>query len=331
MAQFEIACFTAINADRKKRVPGFVKDEEQKASLFTQKDVSKLSFDSQSLGGAGVNVGVGHTYLGATAYIIGKVGTDSSGKFLLDEMLARGVKFIGPFPPREGVSGIAYIREGEGGGRSIEINPGENDNTTLADVAPKLPLIKKCRGLHNSSFALAFTDASFETQLKLTEEYKKEAKGANGKSGTTFLAPGELYSRDLRNRRPQDYDKLLGLTDYLLLTEKELWFQTGQAMDVAAPAVISKYGMQAVVVTRGKLGARIFGRQGKKYDIAPPKPARITNEVGAGDAFHAGVEYAILRGKNLEEAGNLGTKMAGFCLEGRSATEYSLPVYMQYI
>ncbi len=68
-------------------------------------------------------------------------------------------------------------------------------------------------------------------------------------------------------------------------------------------------GLQAMVVTMGAQGAVYASADGTK-GICPAIPVQVCDTSGAGDAFCAGVSIGLSYGKTLEEACEIGTRLA---------------------
>src|SRR5207302_11140174 len=78
----------------------------------------------------------------------------------------------------------------------------------------------------------------------------------------------------------------------------------------------------AVIVKRGGNGATLF-ENGERTDVTGV-PVEVVNGLGAGDAFAAGLGYAIIRGLGLLEGIRLGNA-AGAIVAGRVACSEAMP------
>lgn len=67
-------------------------------------------------------------------------------------------------------------------------------------------------------------------------------------------------------------------------------------------------GMRVAVATFGEKGS--LARDKEKFYEGPIYPATVVNTVGAGDSFIAGFLYALLMGRNTEEALDCGARIA---------------------
>jgi 5-dehydro-2-deoxygluconokinase len=77
-----------------------------------------------------------------------------------------------------------------------------------------------------------------------------------------------------------------------------------------------------VIVKRGGEGATLF-ENGERTDVAGV-PVEVVNGLGAGDAFAAGLGYAIVRGLGLAEGVRLGNA-AGAIVATQVACSEAMP------
>ena len=81
-------------------------------------------------------------------------------------------------------------------------------------------------------------------------------------------------------------------------------------------------GPSSVIVKRGGEGATLFER-GERTDV-PGVPVEVVNGLGAGDAFAAGLGYALIRGLGVLEGVRLGNA-AGAVVAGQLACSEAMP------
>jgi len=299
----DVVGFAAINEDRIRYVNRVVKEHE----TFSPEQLGKLPYDDHFLGGSVVNTIVGLTRLGLRTALIGKLGNDESAKFLRAQLKKYKVKFF--VPRARGSSSIAYILVGRNKQRSIRINPGVNDTITLSDVTPHLKLIRSAKLVHIASFACAFGRyASLQTEARLAKEAKKIS-----------FSPGTLYCKYVRRAKPNLISKILQNTAILILNKEEIEVLTGLDYIKAAGKLIKEYGIEAIAVTLGEKGCMVANRDESHH--VPACRVRVVDTTGAGDAFTTGFLYGYLKKKGLKECGQLGNKVAAFCIQEKGAIE----------
>jgi adenosine kinase len=92
------------------------------------------------------------------------------------------------------------------------------------------------------------------------------------------------------------------LADYVAVNDYEaemLQERSGRKLEMLAKEV------KALIVTLGAKGSRIYA-DGQVHDIPPAKPHAIMDPTGCGDAYRAGLMFAMLKGYDWPTAGRLG-------------------------
>jgi adenosine kinase len=79
--------------------------------------------------------------------------------------------------------------------------------------------------------------------------------------------------------------------------------------------------IEAVVVTRGGDGASVFTR-GEQIDVPAVKPDAVVDPTGCGDAFRAGLLYAMARGWTWERSARLASVMGSIKIAHRGGQNH---------
>ena len=124
------------------------------------------------------------------------------------------------------------------------------------------------------------------------------------------------------------------LTDvsHIELTDSVSDTQVKGDVDEAIRKMLSM-GPEAVLQKKGSEGVcvHLVDKQGKIEQIdAPGFPVKVTNILGAGDAFATGFLYGMLKKKSLKECGRLGDIVAQFSI-GKIGAREGLPVLSQLL
>jgi 2-dehydro-3-deoxygluconokinase len=114
----------------------------------------------------------------------------------------------------------------------------------------------------------------------------------------------------------------------LLVGEREALACSGEASVPAAIEALRGFGIPAVVVKRGGLGA-VGARDGELVDEPADAAVVALDAVGSGDAFNAGYLFARLRGLGLRESLALGNWVAGR-VAGHLGDYEGLPTLAEY-
>jgi ribokinase len=278
----DILVIGSLNADLVVRTPHFPQPGET------------ISGDDMKIfpGGKGANQAVAAARLGGSVSMLGRVGKDNFGDFLLENLKSN--KVDSQFVQRDDAStGTAMIVVDSNGQNSIVLSAGANGKVCDADV----------RNVSFLDFNLLLLqlEIPIETVLSATRQAKR--------SGLRVLlnpAPGRSLP-----------EEIIALPDFLVPNETELSLLTNQPVnDVssaegAAHSLLSR-GAQTIIVTLGANGALLVTKENTNH--VPPFKVNVVDTTAAGDAFIGGFAYALLQGKSLEESVRYG------CASGALAT-----------
>ncbi len=324
----EVICLGAVNVDLLYRVedlgpllpvfPGLKPGGELALTAAAEERLKALlerygQFLDRQGGGQAANTAYALACLGAAAALVGRVGADPDGAFLLDTLAGVNLDFL----TRAGVSGRAYILVDRRGERTILVAPNTNDDLRLADIP--LKVAAAARFLHLTSFV---GEGPLAVQTHLVQrirgggEFEGKAGEPRGpghplKFPETSLDPGELYAR----RGWQALEPLLDKVETLLVTEQE-WLLLGGDMErypVWAPPL--------VLIKRGPRGARLLNPL--RFLDFPAVPVRgVVDTLGAGDVFAAGYLAGRLHRLHPPTALRLACRAAAQSLTGRGRESY---------
>jgi 5-dehydro-2-deoxygluconokinase len=270
------------------------------------------------VGGSPTNIAVGAQRLGLRTALLTAVGDDKVGDFILAFLRREGVETA--FVPRKpGARSSAVVLGIEPPDRFPLVFYRDNAadaQLTLDDVlaAP----VAECAALEVSGTGLA----------------REPARSATFLACERARAAGRTVYLDLDFRADQWHDaraygvvvrSLLPLVDVAFGTVEEVNAAMLQRVEdveithqqISAPIVRGDVdanvramlavpaGPGAVVVKRGRDGARIHLRNGETLD-APGYPVEVVNVLGAGDAFAAGFIYGRSQGWDWVRSARLG-------------------------
>jgi len=260
----------SLNADLVVRAPRF----PQPGETISGGDLQIIP------GGKGANQAVAASRQGANVAMLGRVGSDSFGPFLLDSLKSNQVD-VTHVQVDDSATGTATIIVDGNGQNSIVLSAGANGKVSPADV----------------DSASALTPKLILLQLEIpipTVLYAAQHAREHGSRVILNPAPA--------NPLP---DELISLADFIIPNETELSLLTGmEVKDVPsaeqAARVLLARGAKHVIVTLGSKGALLVsGTQVKQVDTYK---VNIVDTTAAGDAFIGGFASALLRGLELEEA-----------------------------
>jgi ribokinase len=246
----------SLNTDLVVRAPRF----PQPGETISGEDLQVIP------GGKGANQAVAAARLGAKVSMLGRVGRDNFGDFLLDNLKSNNVD--SSLVQRDDAStGTAIIVVDANGQNSIVLSAGANGKVSASDV----------EHASLSTFDLLLLQLEIPTPTVL-----RAAQLARQNGVSVLLNPAPA--------RPLP-DELLALADFLIPNETELSLLTGMEVtdvpsaEAAAKALLAR-GAQNVIVTLGSKGALIVDKHTDTH--VDTFKVDVVDTTAAGDAFIGG-------------------------------------------
>lgn len=266
----EILVIGSLNTDLVVRTPRF----PQSGETISGEDLQVFP------GGKGANQAVAAARLRADVSMLGRVGRDNFGDFLLDNLKSNNVDTH--LVQRDDAStGTAIIVVDATGQNSIVLSAGANGKVSASDV----------EHASFSTFRLLLLQLEIPTPTVLSA-----AKRAKENSVRVLLNPAP--AKELP-------DELIALADFIIPNETELNLLTGLPVndilsaEKAAKALLER-GAQNVIVTLGSKGALIVTKECRQH--APPFTVDVVDTTAAGDAFIGGFATKLLDSASLPDA-----------------------------
>lgn len=266
----DILVVGSLNADLVVRVSRF----PQPGETISGEDLQVIP------GGKGANQAVAVARLGASVSMLGRLGKDNFGDFLLNNLKSNNVD--SQLIQRDDAStGTAIIVVDSNGHNNIVLSAGANGKVNDVDV--------------NGASVLDYKLLLLQLEIPL-ETVLSAAKRAHEYGLRIILNPAPAK---------QLPDELIALADFLIPNETELSLLTGltvENMDSAEEAgrALLKVGAKHVIVTLGSHGALIV--TDTQVSHTDSYKVNVVDTTAAGDAFIGGFATALLQDKSLEEA-----------------------------
>jgi len=233
------------------------------------------------IGGGGTNTAASFKRLGLKTAYLGKIGHDENGEKIVRELKKLNIDFVGTFGKK---SGFSVILDSKAHDRTILTHKGSNDNFRYSEV-DKTKI--KTKWFYFSSM--------MSSSLDLLKSLARYARKNN--INLAFNPSNYLVIKGTSNLKP-----ILRASNILVFNKEESFLLSKKkTIEDAFKYLIKKIKKQGVVViTDGPRGA--YAYDGEILFYAKPKPVKILETTGAGDAFASAFTAAIIRGGSIKTA-----------------------------
>lgn len=263
------------------------------------------------LGGAPFNVAWNLAALGAEPLLISRVGTDEEGDSVRNAMRVRGLDTRGLQVGAGEHTGRVQVTIEDGEPAYDIVHPVAWDAIEPPDPAPRCGLL-------------------YHGSLALRSERSRRALEALREAGpdTVFV--------DVNLRDPWwDRAAVLRLLEgahwaKFNEAELELLAAPGEDPESRARETLDRYGLQALLLTGGESGARLFTADGQRLETSPAGRVEVVDTVGAGDAFSSVTLLGILRGWPLQTVLDRAQSLASAVVGQRGATVHDPAFYKPF-
>lgn len=263
--------------------------------------------DEMSLhtGGCAINAATALARLGMPVEVIGKVGQDPFGDFLLHELEKRGIGSRGVSrDPEIGTSATMVMVDPDGERRFVHYI-GANARLTLDDI--DFEMIEEASILHVAG-ALVLPGIDGEP----TAELLRRAKSAGV---ITFL--DTVW--DDTGRWMELLGPALPHVDYFVPSLAEAQALTGLQDPEEVARALLDHGVGTVGLKMGAEGCLMMTGDGDVLRV-PAFEVEAVDATGAGDAFAAGFIAGVWQGWTLERAARLANAVGALCVTGVGAS-----------
>ena len=237
-------------------------------------------------GGVGANAALALARWRVPVHLLGAIGPDPLGRFLLDHLRSRRVGTTLIQQTREALTGLMFTVVSRGGERTFFGSRGAN-----AAVRPARSLAtawQEVKAVHLVGYCF-LSRSSARAARELLAEARRYGASISFDVG---MGPARTIPRTILQVASQ--------ADILFVSRAEARLLTGKKDPRSALDALENLGARQVVVTLGKRGC-LF-RDNASLVTAPGLATRVADTTGCGDAFVAAFLYARLRGWPVAEA-----------------------------
>jgi sugar/nucleoside kinase (ribokinase family) len=253
-------------------------------------------------GGCGCNTALVLHKLGQPVGLLGKVGCDHFGDFLLRTLAQAGLETGDVVRDCRTRTSSVIVLVSAGGERSFLYCPGGNEDLTLADV-------------HRQSIAQARMVHVGGIMKLLRLEAAELLRLAKGMGKTTSLDT----DWDPSGRWLAAIEPCLAHTDLFLPSLDEARRMSGLQQPADIAAFFLDRGPTVVVLKMGADGCYV--RTGREGFRLPACRVKVVDTTGAGDAFVAGFLAGRRMEWDLEACGRLGNACGALCVTAMGTTD----------
>ncbi|MHB9035496.1 MAG: carbohydrate kinase family protein [Armatimonadota bacterium] len=255
-------------------------------------------------GGCANNTGIDLAKIGIKTAVIGKVGNDGFGDFMVNSLEKNGVDASGVVRDDKVATSATMVMVHGDGERSFVHYIGANATMSESDI--NWDIVKNSKILH---IAGSFLMPGFDGQPTANVLKKAMEMGVTTTLDTAWDSKGNWMKL---------LEPCLEYVDYAVPSIEEARMVTGKhdAADVAK--VLMDKGVKVVALKMGSEGCYI-----KSADVEIRIPIYRVNAVdanGAGDAFAAGFLAGVANGWDLERTGKFANATGAFCVTALGAT-----------
>jgi len=255
-------------------------------------------------GGCAANTGIALTKLGVKVGVIGKVGEDGFGDFIVHRLEQQGIDIRGIKRDRTTHTSATMALVQEDGERSFIHYLGANARLRLEDI--DFDLLKGAKIFHIAgAFLLPELDGPpMAEALKRAKEM-----GLITSLDTAWDSTGQWLKL---------IEPCLPYIDIFLPSlEEAKEISAEEGLDEVADFFLER-GVEVVGLKMGEKGSFVKDRR-ESFRIYPSK-VEVIDATGAGDAYVAGFLTGALKGWDLEKAGKLATAVGTCCVTAMGAT-----------
>ena len=243
--------------------------------------------------------------LGEEVKVVGKVGRDGLGEFMINSLRAHGIDAGGISEDDEHhTSATMVIVDGQGE-RTFLHYPGANRGLREKDIEDSF-----LSGSQIVHIAGSFLMPGFDGEETARVLERAKNLGALTSLDTAWDDTGKWLST---------IEPALSYIDIFLSNRDEAHHISGKTNLPDIARFFMDYGIKVVAIKMGEEGSFIMTEEEKV--LVPPFSVVAVDGTGAGDAFCAGFLVGYLRGWDLYETGRFANACGAMCVRKMGATE----------
>jgi len=258
-----------------------------------------------TIGGCAANVSTDLAKVGASVALVGCIGKDPFGEFVLSELRSNGVNCDHVRKSIHSQTAATMVVNVQNEDRRFIHAVGANTELTGQEVSNSL--LEQAKVLYVGGFGL---------NPALSGENIAELFAKAHQQGVMTLLDVVL---DDVSECVRMLEVALPQTDLFLPNSDEARLLTGISEPSAQAEAFIKMGAKAVVITSGPNGALFAGEDSPAIRI-PSYNVQQVDGTGGGDAFVSGYIYGLIQGSSPTQCLTYGSAMGASCVQHPGAT-----------
>lgn len=255
---------------------------------------------SLQIGGCAANVAISLAKIGARPSIVGKVGDDSLGQFILNSLRSENVDVRGLKVDREVSTSASMVMISEDCERSIIHSLGANKEFCYQDI--DLGILKGTKILLIAGTFLmpAFDGSGTERLLKAAKE-----NGVMCCMDTAWDSKGEWMAK---------IESSLQYIDWFMPSYDEARELSGKTNPAEMAAVFNLKGVKNVIIKLNSDGCFVKPEHKAGYMVRSFNKVKSVDTSGAGDSFCAGFITGLDEGWAIEKCAAFANAVGAHCI-----------------
>jgi len=254
-------------------------------------------------GGVAGNVITQLARLGIKAGWFGKIGDDKEGKILIDEFIKEGIDTSHMEVINNEHSMFTWIQVNKKGEKAITMFTNVLKTLTPEDIETK-------HKQYIASSKILQVEASL-LPLRPALRAMEIAKENGVKIVFDLDVPPSNFIDKAKLTTKEEFKKAIEMSDVFIPCKAAVKELIGSKDITQYAKKLLDYGSDIVAVTLGEKGCIVLNRD--EFHIIPSFKVNVVDTTGAGDAFHGGFIYGLLKQFPLKDMGIFANACGAFC------------------
>jgi sugar/nucleoside kinase (ribokinase family) len=255
---------------------------------------------SLQIGGCAANVAIALAKIGTRTALVGKIGDDSLGKFLLGALQSENVGVKGLKVDKNSTTAASMVMISGDGERSIIHSLGANKEFCYEDINLQILQETKILLIAGTFLMPGFDGRGTEKLLKAATE-----KGVLCCMDTAWDSKGEWMKK---------IENSLQYLDWFMPSYDEACELTGKTVPVEMAAIFNSKGVKNVIIKLNREGCYVKPREEEGYIVPSFSSISPVDSSGAGDSFCAGFITGLDQGWEIKKCAAFANAVGVHCI-----------------